>query len=227
MAAPQPTAAESPLPEHAMKSLSLLLGLSLLGAPATKPKPAPKKLDLGLGTMKLPDLPTGDGLKTNAANPTDPSGSPTVAAESSFEVTGLTHQKSQTEPLTRLDCDALPCRLPGFSSTVTLTATGRSSAEVAVRLLDPRGREVMRADGRVGFQGGKAAWSVTWDPTTVAESGSYAFVVELGGVEAKRFPMPVVRKVQGSLAQTAAVVDAGSGERPPPSDPAEALQAQP
>lgn len=214
-----------------MKTVLLTALLVALGATASadgakKPKSKVKAADFSIGD--LPALPTGDGMKATEEHQKVETKKPADPSVAKYTLAGVTHAEQFIQhengyearhAISRIDVVNLPMTVASFHTLVRVHSDDKLGAAIEVRLLDPRGNQVLSSQGALVFAGHpEADFLIDWDPFTLQKSGTYEVVVAVAGQEIGRQPFPVVQELSAHLTATPVEVDAGP---PPPEAPKE------
>jgi len=191
---------------------------------AKKASKAPK-MDFGLGDT--PPLPKADGMSnvkpeddgaTQTRKPADPKAAKyelvSVENAQQFDLRNDKYQARYVIP--KIDVANLPMTVPAFHTLVQVHSDDRLGAAIEVRLLDPKGGQVVASQGALVFGGhDEAEFLVDWDPFTLKTSGTYNFEVTVAGQVLGKRPFPVTQELRASLVATQPT-DAGAPADPSP-----------
>lgn len=178
----------------------------------------------------LPALPTGSDLhSTRDSAPAIRTHAPADPTQQHYTLTGLEHAQQfvlQTghyearHPIDKLDVVNLPMTVASFHTLVRVHSASHLGASIGVRLLDPRGNQVLSSQGALVFGGhDDAEFLIDWDPFTLSKSGRYTFEVTVAGQVVGTQPFMVVQELNATLVATptpdagsAPALDAGAAE---------------
>lgn len=208
----------------------LLTALLLAGSPDTSGSAA-KKLskskvkaaDFSIG--ELPALPTGDGMKATEEKSKVETKKPVDPGAAKYALLSVTHAEQFVQhgenyearhPISRISVVNLPMTVASFHTLVRVRSDDKLGATIEVRLLDPRGSQVLSSQGALVFGGHpEADFLIDWDPFTLQKPGTYTVAVTVGGQEIGKQPFPVQQELSAHLVATpAAPVDAGPAQEP-------------
>ncbi|MBS2030367.1 MAG: hypothetical protein JST54_20865 [Deltaproteobacteria bacterium] len=196
-------------------------------------KPSKNKVDFGFGDT--PPLPKADGMaNTKVDDPdADQTKKPADPKAVKYELVSVQHAQQfnmrgeKYEPkyvIPKIDVANLPMTVPPFHTLVQVRSSDRLGAAIEVRLLDPRGAQVVSSQGALVFGGhDEAEFLVDWDPFTLKMSGTYNVEVSVAGQVIGKKPFPVQQELRASLVATQPQ-DAGG---PPPAPEPEPKQNWP
>lgn len=159
----------------------------------SKTQTAPK-IDLGLPQFNA--IPKADDLK-KAGPAQDPQQKPSdavvVEKASVLSVTHTRPGKGGPAPIASLTASGNPLTTDKFSSVVKVKSPGKRGMGIDVEILDPRGQQVMQANGSLNFHGSdETEWHVDWDSTSIRAAGDFQVKVTIGGDVSATFPLKVV-----------------------------------
>ena len=201
---------------------------STSSTPSKKTSKKSKPVDFGIGDM--PALPKGDGLSNvkddddqaaQTKKPADPKAVKyelvSVQHAQQFNMRGDKYEAKYVIP--KIDVANLPMTVPPFHTLVEVHSADRLGAAIEVRILDPRGSQVVSSQGALVFGGhDDADFLVDWDPFTLKTSGTYNVEVSVAGQVIGKKPFPVTQELRASLVATQPT-DAGGP--PPAPEPAQ------
>lgn len=169
--------------------------------PPVEKKKASNIPDLQLNLPAFGEIPKGESLVAPAPERdlTTPQVT-SIAAE--YKVLAVTHAKSfkggigGSKPvgaaLKEIALSGNPPESERFTTVVRVHSKQRVSAPIEINIIGPRGNTFMSGRGEVSFRGIKrdeVDYTIIWDPTASADSGTYDVQVKIAGRSMGAWPL--------------------------------------